>query len=253
MHNLYIFDIDGTLTPSRKKMTPQFAKFFEKWTDDNNYYLVTGSDIEKVKEQIPLLYLERAQGIFTCCGNIFYSNRLWKSEHSQETHTNKVYEHKFVLPQELISFLKDKVRESTYSIKTSNHIEDRGSMVNFSIVGRDCTQKQRDEYFEWDNKNNERKKIVDELKTKWPSIEASIGGQISIDIHEPGMDKSQILYHIKKDFTGLIDSIIFIGDRIEMGGNDYPLANLLNDNMIGNPIQTEGPEHTQQILEEFND
>ena len=253
MRNLYIFDIDGTLTPSRKKMTPQFAKFFDEWTDKNNYYLVTGSDIEKVREQIPILYLERAQGVFTCCGNEFYKNKLWKNEHTEEMHTYKVYENKFIAPEGLTDFLMSKVDDSKFSIKTSNHIEDRGSMINFSVVGRDCTQEQREEYFQWDIKNKERKYIVDDILENWPTLEASIGGQISIDIHEPGMDKSQIFLHIKNNFSQLVEKYVFIGDRTLEGGNDYPLAKLINKHIIGEVFQTEGPEHTRKILKELND
>ena len=253
MRKLYIFDIDGTLTPSRQFMTPEFAKFFDKWTDKNNYYLVTGSDMEKVKEQIPILYLERAQGIFTCCGNEFYKNKLWKNEHTEEIHTYKVYENKFSAPQGLTDFLMDKVNNSEFSIKTTNHIEDRGAMINFSVVGRDCTLEERQKYFEWDNKNKERKNIVDDILKSWPTLEASIGGQISIDIHDPGMDKSQIFSHIKRNYSELIERYIFIGDRTMEGGNDYPLAKLINKHVIGEVFQTEGPEHTKKILEELND
>ena len=53
MRKLFIFDIDGTLTPSRQKMSMEFQQFFRDWSDKNDYFLVTGSDIEKTKEQIP--------------------------------------------------------------------------------------------------------------------------------------------------------------------------------------------------------
>ena len=51
MHKIYIFDVDGTLTPSRLRMTKELAKFFDKWSEKNKYYLVTGSDLDKTKEQ----------------------------------------------------------------------------------------------------------------------------------------------------------------------------------------------------------
>ena len=33
MSKIYIFDVDGTLTPSRRKMTKDFEKFFDKWSN----------------------------------------------------------------------------------------------------------------------------------------------------------------------------------------------------------------------------
>tara|TARA_B100000424_G_scaffold261091_1_gene245633 strand:+ start:769 stop:1530 length:762 start_codon:yes stop_codon:yes gene_type:complete len=253
MHNLYIFDIDGTLTPSRQKMTPEFSKFFDTWADKNNYYLVTGSDLEKVEEQIPISYIDKAQGLFTCCGNQFYMNKLWKSGDKQEMHRYIKYNNKFNVPDGLEEFLMHKVKDSMCPIRVGNHIENRDSMLNFSVVGRDCNQEQREEYFEWDKKNKERKYIVNQLKSKFQTLEASIGGQISIDIYEPGMDKSQIFSHIQKNYQGLVDKTIFIGDRTTENGNDYPLAKLMNNTPACEVYQTDGPENTIQILKELND
>ena len=47
MNKVFIFDVDGTLTPSRLPMTDEFAKFFHEWIEKNKFYLVTGSNIEK--------------------------------------------------------------------------------------------------------------------------------------------------------------------------------------------------------------
>ena len=71
MKKIYIFDVDGTLTPSRRSMTEEFQKFFQKWVTKNKFYLVTGSNIEKLQEQMDYMDIE-AEGIFTCCGNEFW-------------------------------------------------------------------------------------------------------------------------------------------------------------------------------------
>ena len=60
MRKIYIFDVDGTLTPSRLMMTEKFTKFFDKWSNKNKYYLVTGSDLDKTKEQLPIAYIDKA-------------------------------------------------------------------------------------------------------------------------------------------------------------------------------------------------
>ena len=52
MDKIFIFDVDGTLTPSRQKMTKEFKEFFSKWTEENLFYLVTGSDLPKLQEQM---------------------------------------------------------------------------------------------------------------------------------------------------------------------------------------------------------
>ena len=68
MNRIFIFDVDGTLTPSRLPMTKKFQDFFKEWCMRNKFYLVTGSDISKLQEQMCMYDIE-AEGIFTCCGN----------------------------------------------------------------------------------------------------------------------------------------------------------------------------------------
>ena len=251
MDKIFIFDVDGTLTPSRQKMTKEFKAFFSIWSELNTFYLVTGSDLPKLQEQMNGLEIH-SSGIFTCCGNEF-----WQSDPAvHPKHCDLVYENKFEPPEDLIEYLQEKVKTSNYHQRTSNHIEDRGSMLNFSVVGRDCTQEQRDEYFEWDIKEGERRNISRAIGFRWTELDAVIGGQISIDIYPKGKDKSQILEHIDSDFSipfGEQQQYIFIGDRTMKGGNDYPLAKLMEETHDCSYYQTEGPEQTQKILEKLSD
>jgi len=239
MDRIFIFDIDGTLTPSRLRMTKEFAKFFDKWSSKNKYYLVTGSDLDKTKEQLPIAYIDRAEAIFTCCGN-----QMWRDD-------ELIYNNKFTPPKDLIKYLERKVLKSEYPNRCGNHIEDRGSMVNFSVVGRDCTQEQREDYFEWDKAMGERNIMCMEIKGTYPGVDAVVGGQISIDIYPKGMDKSQVLEHIEKRHS--VGEIIFIGDGIENGGNDYPLAHLMDNITDCDWYHTKGWEHTKEILENLID
>ena len=248
MSKVFIFDVDGTLTPSRQKMTKEFKKFFTNWLKSNKFYLVTGSDLPKLQEQMDFMDIE-AEGIFTCCGNQFWRPDPYIVNISAEM----IYDNKFEVPRKLKSLLGVFLINSQYPHRYGNHIEDRGSMVNFSVVGRDCTQEQRDEYFEYDNKKGERKIIATAIKEKFPDLDAVIGGQISIDIYPKGNDKSQILDIIKQDRLVEPDEYIFIGDRTEEGGNDYPLAKLMNKKDNCSTFQTDGWEHTMQILENISD
>ena len=247
MNKVYMFDVDGTLTPSRQKMTEEFKNFFLSWSEKNFFFLVSGSDLPKLKEQLDESVINRALGIFCCAGNTLYINNELQ------------YDNEFNPPDNLINYLTYQLELSPFSLRCGNHIENRGSMLNFSVVGRDCTLEERANYFQYDNTENERKNIVNEINTKWPELEATIGGQISIDIYPKGKDKSQILLYIEKILKSKITSSYqsvnynFIGDRVEEGGNDYPLARVMNERNDSNVHKTEGPEHTQQILESLND
>ena len=244
MDKLFMFDVDGTLTPSRQPMTKKFQDFFKKWIKNNKFYLVTGSDLPKLQEQMDYMDIE-AEGIFTCCGNEF-----WRPDpHIVNSSAELIYENKFELPPHLEMFLKIILENTRYPFKFGNHIEDRGSMVNFSIVGRNCNLEQRKHYFEYDNEYKEREKIVNIIKSNAKGVDAVIGGQISIDIYPEGKDKSQIFDIIKQDRLVKPDEYIFIGDRTMKGGNDYPLAKLMEKTDNCRYFKTEGPEQTMEILQ----
>ena len=257
MNRVYIFDVDGTLTPSRRPMTPEFDDFFFKWANKNIFYLVSGSDLEKIKEQVPEYILELAEGIFTCGGNKFYTESLTKQ---WPRDWRLQYENKFKPSDDLLKYLEDTLDDSDYPVKAGQHIEDRGSMLNFSMVGRRCTLQERKDYFEYDKLTGEREKIADYINNNFDGINAVIGGQISIDIAPVGNDKSQVIEKImNRNIVTSKDNYVFIGDRTMEGGNDYPLAKVMSemDNcevyQAGEPSAEDGYKTTQKILEKLID
>jgi phosphomannomutase len=70
----YIFDIDGTLTPSRLRIDPEFEIFFLEWMKNKNVYLVTGSDKDKTIEQVGEKIWTNAKRAYQSCGNAVYEN-----------------------------------------------------------------------------------------------------------------------------------------------------------------------------------
>jgi hypothetical protein len=119
-------------------------------------------------------------------------------------------------------------------------------MVNFSIVGRNATLGERKLYVEWDQENQERAKIAVKFNHTFPELEARVGGETGIDIYPKGNDKSQIL----KDFSN-DDKIYFYGDRMEPGGNDYPLAKALETFGNAESTQVADWKDTWKRLESF--
>ena len=237
---IFMFDVDGTLTPSRQVMSQQFDNFMFRWGHRNNFWLVSGSDLDKMKEQVPEHILDLAEGLFTCGGNQLYVNG------------ELIYDNKFKVPETLLTYLGEELRMTDYPVKAGNHIEDRGSMLNFSIVGRNCTQNQREDYYRYDNLTGERKRISKYIREQWKDIDAVIGGQISIDIVPKGFDKSQIMKHIDETYKKRnVDDCeyIFYGDRTEEGGNDYPLAQLLESRSDGRVHKVENWLDTMEQLQ----
>ena len=120
-------------------------------------------------------------------------------------------------------------------------IEDRGSQITFSGLGQEAPLKEK---VEWDPDFAKRKKMKAILGTMIPEFSVRLGGATSIDVTKPGIDKA---YGIKKlrDILGIaIDEMIFIGDALFPGGNDYPAeqAGCVS-------IRVRDPEETKRVIE----
>ncbi len=204
----YIFDVDGTLTPSRGKIDPEFLQFMLFFAGTNDVYLVTGSDKDKTLDQIGLDLYNSCKRVYNCSGSDVY-----------EVDKN-VYRDEWELPEEVERFLQDELDFSQFPIRNGNHIERRPGGVNFSILGRDSDPTiGRKEYISWDKIHTERYFIARRIINQFPDLEVQIGGQTGLDISPLGKNKSQILRDFSKD-----DEIYFYGDMIYQGGNDHDLA-----------------------------
>ena len=204
----FIFDVDGTLTPSRQKINIHFLTFFSEFVSNNDVYLVTGSDRKKTIEQITHPLYDSCKRVYNCSGSDVYEQ------------DKNVYRDDWKLPWEVERFLLDELDYSQFPIRNGNHIERRPGGVNFSILGRAKDPfLGRQEYVKWNRNTNERSDIADRIKKSFPGLSVALGGQTGLDIGPYGSDKSQIL----RDFR-LGQEIHFFGDMMEEGENDYALG-----------------------------
>ena len=209
----FIFDVDGTLTPSRQPICTSFSAFFSDFISDNDVYLVTGSDRQKTLEQVTPSIYNKCKRVYNCSGSDVYEG------------DENVYRSEWELPSDVERFLYDELDYSQFPMRNGNHIERRPGGVNFSILGRDKDPfLGREEYVKWCKRTNEREDIAHRLKDAFPGLSIALGGQTGLDIGPYGSDKSQIL----RDFK-LGQRLYFFGDRMEEGGNDYSLGKAVKE------------------------
>lgn len=202
----FIFDVDGTLTRPRQQIETIHDFLFRKVCKVKPTYILTGSSWEMLCEQIPKTTLYNCAGVYTCLGNVLHrqGQLVYKNEHSFD--------------KGLIFECEKFVHGSLYGKKFGNHIEERVGMLNVSSVGRSANNDERLAYSTWDKKEKERFAWVEKIEKQFPNYDFSVGGSISIDIAPKGRNKSQILKDFGKDVY-----IEFYGDKMSIGGNDYPL------------------------------
>lgn len=230
----FIFDVDGTLTPSRQPINEYFRGWFLEFVYDNPVYLVTGSDYPKTLEQLGKSICENAVRVYNCSGN-----DIW--ENGAHVHTKE-----WTLPEDAHEWLTEHLTSSAFPLRTGLHFEHRPGMVNFSVVGRNADLQERAEYVKWDKEHDERDYIAYNFNTVFKDLEARPGGETGIDISLRGRDKSQILEDFFED-----DELHFFGDRMDEGGNDYPLAQAILDNNRGYCYNIKNWEATWTILKQI--
>lgn len=229
MDHIYLFDVDGTLTEPRQLIDPAFGRFFERFCRAHPVYLVSGSDLPKLQEQLPRTIIASANGVFSCS-----AAELWVDGKT-------IYQMDHEFPKELIEALESFVELSCYPRRFGNHIEYRTGMLNVSVIGRNAEKSDRQSYFAWDRQEEERSEFIRRFVETFSEYEASAGGEISIDIVPKGWNKSRALAVLKQDAPNGI--ITFFGDRTEPGGNDHPLAEALRQ---------DSPLHRVMSVENFN-
>lgn len=233
----FLFDVDGTLTPSRGKIQEDFRLFMVNFCEKYECSIVTGSDQAKSIEQLGGYLYDRFRKQFQCNGNQVYENSV-----------TQVYESEWKLPQECREWMEDKLNKSIFPFKTGNHIEERVGMVNFSIVGRNAEDIHRREYVRWDKDREERMSLAKEFNEKFKelNVQAQVGGETGLDVTPVDRDKGQVLQWFPEH------TVYFFGDACQEGGNDYPLASKIIENNCGFVYNVKDYHETWNILKEID-
>lgn len=230
---LLLFDVDGTLTPSRGQIDPDFKSWLQH-DCKHQFRLITGSDPEKTQEQVGVDFWSECY-VYNCAGNHVF-------DRGQE-----VYKSSWRIPTDLEWVLQAKTIASLWPIRTGRHIEHRVGLCNFSTLGRNATPEQRKLYHEWDKKWQERTMLATTINSVWHTVEATVAGETGIDIYARGTGKDQIL-----DSIADLAPVHFFGDRQDPAGNDYGLAQSILTRNLGKCYHVRDWQHTWTILKDLN-
>jgi len=227
---LVAFDLDGTLAPSKSPMTDRMAEALTNLLDHFQVCVISGGKFEQFHKQLlNELRVEPAKleklHLMPTCGTRYYVYDNAKSD------WKKVYAEDFTPAEskKIIDALNKGIDDLGYREKKiyGECVEDRGSQVTFSILGQDIVDVLGLEGVAlkeaWDPDNKKKNELRDYIAPLIPEFEVRVGGLTSIDVTKPGIDKA---YGMKKlcEIIGIDkDEILFLGDRIEEGGNDYPV------------------------------
>jgi len=238
---LIAFDLDGTLTESKSLMDSQMAGLLSRLLKVKKVAVMSGGTFNQFQKQfVRSLKCSRHQlenlYLFPTCGSSFYRYQDgWYNVYKEELSENE--------KEKIINALTKALEEVKFSGSEQlfgDLIQDRGTQISFSALGQEAPVELKKR---WDPKGIKRLKIKKALEHHIPEFEIRIGGSTSIDITRKGIDKAYGIAQIEKHLGIQKEEIIFIGDALFPGGNDYPVKETGVE-----CIETRGPEETKRII-----
>src|SRR5271170_6990774 len=240
MKKLIVFDLDGTLAESKSQLDAGMAALLHDLLGIVKVAVISGGGWPQFEKQLlsNLPHDERLANLslLPTCGTQFFEYKGdWKKLYSEDFDANE--------KDKIISSLNKAIAEAGFKVEKlwGDAIEDRGSQITYSALGQQAPLEEKDK---WDPDYAKRKKIKALLDTYIPEFSVRIGGATSIDITKPGIDKA---YGIRKlrDILGIsIIEMIYIGDALYVGGNDYPAESAGVD-----CIPVKDPNETKRVIQ----
>ncbi|QQM68385.1 HAD hydrolase family protein [Actinomyces weissii] len=102
-------------------------------------------------------------------------------------------------------------------------LEDRGSQITFSALGQQAPLEAKRA---WDPTGEKKSRLRDAVAALLPELEVRSGGSTSVDITLKGVDKAYGMRRLAGVTGVALDEMLFIGDRLDPEGNDYPVKAL---------------------------
>jgi phosphomannomutase len=240
MRQLIVFDLDGTLAESKSPLDAEIAVLLRDLLGIVKVAVISGGNWAQFEQQLISGLPDDADlgnlSLLPTCGTKFYQfDTGWKQLYSEDLTAEEKATVTRALQRtvETLGFGGQRI----WGVQ----IEDRGSQLTFSALGQLAPL---DAKKAWDPDYSKRKAMKAALDKLIPEFSIRLGGTTSVDITRPGIDKG---YGIKKlrDILGTpIKDMIFIGDAVFPGGNDYPAkaAGVLT-------IQVRDPNETKRVIE----
>jgi HAD superfamily hydrolase (TIGR01484 family) len=232
--------LDGTLAQSKAALDDEMAALFGRLLGVIRVAIISGGDFPQFQKQVidrlPSSSDVGNLSILPTSGTKFFEyDGQWRKLYSDDLSDDQ--------KKKIEDALESAVAQTGFQPKETwgERIEDRGTQITYSALGQEAPLEAKEK---WDPDFAKRKAIQAILDKTLPDFSVRLGGTTSIDVTRPGVDKA---YGIRKlrDVLGIpISEMLFIGDAIFPGGNDYPALQAGTDT-----IEVRDPDETKRVIE----
>jgi len=240
MKKLIVFDLDGTLAPSKSSLDSEMASLLHDLLGVVKIAIISGgawSQFEKqVLSKLPQDESLARLSILPTCGTEFFQyTGAWKKLYSEDFKADE--------REKIVTSLKKAIETAGFHVEKTwgEPIEDRGSQITYSALGQRAPLAEKQK---WDPDFAKRKKIKTILDALIPEFSVRLGGATSIDVTKPGIDKAYGIKKLQETLGISLKEMIYVGDALFVGGNDYPAEQA---GVISIPVR--GPRETKRVVE----
>ncbi len=237
---LIIFDLDGTLAPSKSALEPDMAALLVQLLEHKKVAVISGGGYSQFETQLLKSLPTGAESYYnlfllpTSGTRMYVWRGTWYEQYAEHlnpkekkmimTALNTVLETDYVKPEKTFGEL----------------VEDRSSQITFSALGQAAPI---DLKLAWDPDRSKREHIADKIRALIPQFDVRVGGSTSIDITRRGVNKGYGIRKLEEYFKMSQDDMVFVGDALFHGGNDYPVKATGVD-----CVEVKGPEETKVVV-----
>lgn len=224
MKKLIAFDLDDTLAVTKSPMSDRMGVLLVKLLEKYEVCIISGGKFEQFQMQVvdrleANHLLLRKLHLMPTCGTRYYRydeiEERWQQQYAEDLSKSQ--------KENVIKILEEEAkaiglwREKTWG----PIIEDRGSQITYSALGQKAPPEEK---YKWAEEFAEEKKLFrDKVAARALNLEVRLGGSTSLDITRPGIDKAYGMQKLIDELDISKEDILFVGDKLEEGGNDYPV------------------------------
>jgi phosphomannomutase len=222
---LVAFDLDDTLAPSKSPVPAEISRSLVELLEYVDVAIISGGAFEQFRTQVveKLPPTDQARlarlHLLPVCGTQYYhlAGGEWARSYSYDLTDDE--------KRDAIAALTEHAHAlGLWSNEAwGERIEDRGTQITFSALGQLAPV---DVKAKWDPTGEKKNLLRAAVAAHLPDLEVRSGGSTSVDITRRGVDKAFGMSRLS-EITGLaLDDMLFVGDRLDPDGNDYPVKAL---------------------------
>lgn len=238
---IIIFDLDGTLAVSKQALDTEMVELIKKLLDTYYVSVISGGFFEQYQKQF-LGSLDATDEekkkliLLPTSGTTMYQYEegSWKEIYCNEIEASE--------RERITAKLNEAIDHFNLRPETQfgELIEDRRTQITYSGLGQLASPEAKNV---WDPNKEKRKQVVEYIKNDLQDYSMGMGGMTSIDITRPGIDKAYGIKKIEEHFHISIEEMVFVGDALQPGGNDYPARSTGVD-----CVEVKDPEDTKVYI-----